>query len=120
MNNKLLWWFLLVLQVFLYGIHTPLQNWSHYEIVFFGAFTLSLGAAVALLYAYRCQKKRILVNKQKSISFFVITVLSIGLIGYVTYFGFYLFFPIFYLSLVLFIIILVITGKIFVFIPKSK
>lgn len=108
MNQKPLWWSLLLLQIVLYGFFTPLQRWRYSAEMFMLALSLSCGISVVLVYLYVCRAKKIETKKQKAFLMFIssalIAVLLTLLLGE-------LMFVVDFICLISFVIILIFTGK---------
>lgn len=109
MRQKLLWWSLLLLQIILYSFFTPLRYSAE---MFMVAFSLSCGIATVLIYVYICQAKKVEAKKLNALLMFtssaLIAVLLTLLLGE-------LMFVVDFVCLISFVIILIFTGKKFVF-----
>lgn len=86
---------------------TALQSWNHSVLMFNLAFSVNWGCTVALILLVRrltCKENG---SEWKPHLYFVISSITIYILGYITVWGGYLFFPLFWASLIVFAVIIV-------------
>lgn len=113
MYIKRMWWLLLVLQIPIYGFFTSfIQPIPHSEVIFQIAISLSFGISWILIFEILTIKRK---TKRNRLLFFILFCVTTVFYFFLPFFLGFFVFPLDYILMAIIIVLLIFTGKKFVF-----